>query len=96
MTPWRPKRLPGDEYTWESQLPVVNTRGVLTPSGEYVGDSWLPVVDFLVYFEQASKQVLKDLEIRSLLKLSQFSFTVLTLVLLNNIIPNYLKSWRDY
>ena len=39
--------------------PVVNTRGVLTPSGEYIGESWLPVVDFLVYFEQASEQVSK-------------------------------------
>jgi hypothetical protein len=38
---------------------VVNTRGVLTPNGEYIGDSGLPVVDFLVYFEQASKQVYK-------------------------------------
>ncbi len=39
--------------------PVVNTRGVLTPSSEYIGESWLPVVDFLVYFEQASEQVYK-------------------------------------
>jgi hypothetical protein len=39
--------------------PVVNTRGVLTPSGEHIGESWLPVVDFLVYFEQASEQVYK-------------------------------------
>ncbi len=37
--------------------PVVNTQGVLTPSGEYIGKSWLPVVDFLEYFEQASEQV---------------------------------------
>ncbi len=58
-TPQHPKRLLGDEYTWESQPPVVNTRGVLTPSGEYIGDSGLPVLDFLVYFEQASKQVYK-------------------------------------
>jgi hypothetical protein len=29
--------------------PVVNTRGVLTPRGEYIGESWLPVVYFLVY-----------------------------------------------
>ncbi len=57
MTPRRPKQLLGDEYTWQSQPPVVDTRGVLTPAGEYIGDSWLPVVDFLVYFEQASKQV---------------------------------------
>ncbi len=39
--------------------PVVNTWGVLTPSGEYIGESWLPVIDFLVYFEQASEQVYK-------------------------------------
>ncbi len=38
---------------------MVKTQGVLTPSGEYIGDSGLPVVDFLVYFEQASKQVYK-------------------------------------
>jgi hypothetical protein len=38
--------------------PVVNTRGVLTPSGEYIGES-LPVVDFLVYFGQTSEQVYK-------------------------------------
>jgi hypothetical protein len=59
MTPRCPKRLPGDEYTGESQL----------PGGEYTGESWLPGgestgsldspvmntrgVDFLVYFEQA-------------------------------------------
>jgi hypothetical protein len=40
--------------------PVVNTQGVLTPSGEHIGGSWLPVVDFLVYFEQASEQVYKE------------------------------------
>jgi hypothetical protein len=39
--------------------PVMNTRGVLTPSGEYIGEAWLPVGDFLVYFEQASEQVYK-------------------------------------
>ncbi len=39
---------------WESQPPVVNTQGVLTPGGEYIRDSGLLVVDFLVYFEQAS------------------------------------------
>ncbi len=38
---------------------VVNTQGVLTPSGQYIGESWPPVVDFLVYFEQASEQVYK-------------------------------------
>jgi hypothetical protein len=38
---------------------VVNIRGVLTPSSEYIGESWLPVDDFLVYFEQASEQVYK-------------------------------------
>jgi hypothetical protein len=27
----------------------MNTCGVLTPSGEYIGESWLPVVNFLVY-----------------------------------------------
>jgi hypothetical protein len=59
MTPWHPKQLLGDECTWESHPPVVNTRGVSTPSGEYIGDSGLPVVDFLVYFGQASKQVTK-------------------------------------
>ena len=40
---------------------MVNTRGVLTPSGEYIGDSGLPVVNFLVYFEQASEQVYKKI-----------------------------------
>jgi hypothetical protein len=40
--------------------PVVNTHWVLTPSGEHLGESWLPVVDFLVYFEQASEQVYKE------------------------------------
>ncbi len=39
--------------------PVMNTRGVLTPSGQYIGESWPPVVNFLVYFEQASEQVHK-------------------------------------
>ncbi len=39
--------------------PVVNTQGVLTPSCEHIRESWLPVVDFLVYFEQASEQVYK-------------------------------------
>jgi hypothetical protein len=39
--------------------PVVNTYKVLTPSGQYIGESWPPVVDFLVYFEQASEQVYK-------------------------------------
>ncbi len=39
---------------------MVNARGVLTPSGEYIKESWLPVVDFLVYFEQASEQVYKN------------------------------------
>ncbi len=39
---------------------VVNTWGVLIPSGEHIGESWLPVVDFLVYFEQASEQVYKE------------------------------------
>ncbi len=34
-----------------------NTRGVLTPHGQYIGESWPPVVDFLMYFEQASEQV---------------------------------------
>jgi hypothetical protein len=38
---------------------VVDTREVLTPSGEYIWESWLPVVDFLVYFEQASEKVYK-------------------------------------
>jgi hypothetical protein len=38
---------------------AVNTQGVLTPSGQYIGESWPPVVDFLVYFEQASEQVYK-------------------------------------
>jgi hypothetical protein len=38
---------------------VVTTQEALTPSGEYIGESWLPVVDFLVYFEQASEQVYK-------------------------------------
>ncbi len=28
---------------------------------EYIGESWLPVVDFLVYFEQASEQVYKKI-----------------------------------
>jgi hypothetical protein len=40
---------------------VVNTRGVLTPSGEHIGESWLPIVNFLVYFEQASEQVYKNI-----------------------------------
>jgi hypothetical protein len=40
---------------------VVNTRGVLTPSDEHIGESWLPVVNFLVYFEQASEQVYKKI-----------------------------------
>ncbi len=31
----------------------------MTPSGQYIGESWPPVVDFLVYFEQASEQVYK-------------------------------------
>jgi hypothetical protein len=31
----------------------------LTPSSEYIGESWLPVVEFLVYFEQASEPVYK-------------------------------------
>jgi hypothetical protein len=39
---------------------VVNTRGVLTPTGEHIGESWLSVVNFLVYFEQASEQVYKN------------------------------------
>jgi hypothetical protein len=39
--------------------PVVNTWAVLTISGHYIGESWPPVVDFLVYFEQASEQVNK-------------------------------------
>jgi hypothetical protein len=39
--------------------PVVNTRGVLIPSGEYIGESWLPVVDFLVYFEQHQNRFTK-------------------------------------
>ncbi len=39
--------------------PVANAGGVLTLSGEYIRDSGLPAVDFLVYFEQASKQVYK-------------------------------------
>ncbi len=39
--------------------PVVNTWRVLSPSGEYIGESWLPVVNFLVNFEQASEQVYK-------------------------------------
>jgi hypothetical protein len=36
-TPPRPKRLLGDEYTWESQF----------PSGEYTGSLRLPVVNTL-------------------------------------------------
>jgi hypothetical protein len=40
---------------------VVNTRGVLTPSGEHIGKPWLPVVNFLVYFEQVSEQVYKNI-----------------------------------
>jgi hypothetical protein len=40
--------------------PVVNTHWVLTPSVEHFGESWLPVVHFLVYFEQASEQVYKE------------------------------------
>ncbi len=40
--------------------PLVNTQGVLTPSGEHIGESWLPVVDLLVYFVQASEQVYKE------------------------------------
>jgi hypothetical protein len=54
-----PKWLLGAEYTWDLNSPVVNTQGVLTPSGKYIGETWLPVVDFLVYFEQVSEQVYK-------------------------------------
>jgi hypothetical protein len=36
-----------------------NTWGVLTPSGQYTGESWPTVVDFSVYFEQASEQAFK-------------------------------------
>ncbi len=49
MTPRCPKRLPGDEYTGESQLPggeyTGESRGVSTPLHQEV--------DFLVYYEQA-------------------------------------------
>jgi hypothetical protein len=43
--PWCPNRLPGDEYTGESQLPC----------GEYTGESPL----WCIYLEQASEQVYK-------------------------------------
>ncbi len=33
--------------------------GSLDFSGQYIGESWPPVVDSLVYFEQASEQVYK-------------------------------------
>ncbi len=40
---------------------VVNVRGVSNTSGEHIGESWLSVVNFLVYFEQASEQVYKKI-----------------------------------
>jgi hypothetical protein len=59
MTPRCPKRLPGDEYTGESQLPGGEYTGESQLlGGEYIGESRLPSdeypgIDFLVYFEQA-------------------------------------------
>ncbi len=41
MTPRCPKRLPGDEYTGESQLP-----GEDLPGGEYTGESRLPCDEY--------------------------------------------------
>jgi hypothetical protein len=47
MTPRCPKQLPGDEYTGESQLPVVNTPGSLvSPGDEYTGESRLPCDEY--------------------------------------------------
>ncbi len=47
-TPRCPKRLPGDEYTGESQLPSDKyTRESQLPSGEYTGESWLPCDEYL-------------------------------------------------
>jgi hypothetical protein len=39
-----------------------NTQGVLTPNGQYIGESWQPVTDFLMYFEQASEQVYNQIQ----------------------------------
>ncbi len=49
--------IPRNNFLSENGNP--NTWGVSTPSSQYIGESWPPVVDFLVYFELASEQVYK-------------------------------------
>ena len=47
MTPRCPKRLPGDEYTGESQLPGGEYTGESRfPGGEYTGESRLPCDEY--------------------------------------------------
>ncbi len=53
--------IPRNNFWSENGNP--NTWGVLTPSGQYIGESWPPVVNFLVYFEQTSEQVYKKVSV---------------------------------
>jgi hypothetical protein len=47
MTPWCPKRLPGGEYTGESQLPGGEyTAESRLPGDEYTGESRLPCDEY--------------------------------------------------
>jgi hypothetical protein len=64
-TPWWPKRLPSDEHTGESWLPIGEYSGGLNPPVMKTPGSLkspvmnTPGVNVLVYLEQASEKVYK-------------------------------------